>query len=175
MVIQTGQREGHAGLCKAADDPRLKAPEDWRTPGRFALSMCRRDARQRPGVRRPSAALNSRQRGALIFEVLMAMTILIIAVLPLGFTLTADAGLFRVTYQRAVAMEIVDGEIEILAAGGWHDIPEGSHPYSVHANAAANLPPGRFRVTRAGNHLRLEWSAAKKSGIGPVVREVTVK
>jgi hypothetical protein len=115
------------------------------------------------------------QRASLIFEVLMAMAILLIAVLPLGYALTSDAKLFRATYQRAVAMEIVDGEIEILAAGGWRDIPEGSRPYAVHANAAANLPPGRFLLTRDGSHLRLEWSAANKSGIGTIIREVTVK
>jgi hypothetical protein len=112
---------------------------------------------------------------ALIFEVVMAMTILIIAVLPLGMTLNSDARLFGATYQKAVAMEIVDGEIEILAAGGWRNLPEGTRPYAVRADAAANLPPGQFLLTRAGNHLRLEWSAAKKSGIGTIVREVTVK
>ncbi len=117
----------------------------------------------------------ARQRGALVLEVIMAMTILIIAVLPLGLTLNSDARLFRATYQKAVAMEIVDGEIEILAAGGWHDISEGAHPYAVHANSAANLPPGQFLLTRTGNHLRLEWSATKKSGIGRIVREATVK
>jgi hypothetical protein len=111
----------------------------------------------------------------MIFEVVMAMAILIIAVLPLGFALNSDAKLFRTTYQRAVAMEIVDGEIEILAAGLWRDIPEGARPYAVHANAATNLPPGQFLLTRAGGHLRLEWSAAKKTGIGSIIREVTVK
>jgi hypothetical protein len=118
--------------------------------------------------------IRARQRGALIFEVLMAMTIVTIAVIPLGFTLRSDAGLFRVTYQRAVAMEIVDGELEILAAGGLRGIPEGTQPYNVHAASAANLPPGRFLLTRAGNHLRLEWTG-KKKGIGLVVREVVVK
>ena len=72
-------------------------------------------------------------------------------------------------------MEIVDGEIEILSAGGWRDIPEGTRPYAVHANAAANLPPGQFLVTRTGNHFRLEWSSEKKSGIGTITREVIVK
>jgi len=118
---------------------------------------------------------SARRRGGLIFEVVMAMTLLVVAVLPLGFTLNSDARLFGATYQRAVAMEIVDGEIEILAAGGWRDVPEGTRPYAVHAEAAANLPPGQFLLTRAGNHLRLEWSPAKKSGIGTIVREVTVK
>jgi hypothetical protein len=35
---------------------RLKAPEDWRTPGRFALFVHRQNSRQRFGLRRPSAA-----------------------------------------------------------------------------------------------------------------------
>src|SRR5208282_1269932 len=95
----------------------------------------------------------ARERAAVLFEVVMALAILIIAVLPLGSSLLSDAKLFRVTYQHAVAMEIVDGEMEILAAGAWRDIPEGAATYPVHANAAANLPPGRFLLTRAGNHL----------------------
>jgi hypothetical protein len=35
---------------------RLKAPEGWRTPGRFALFVHRQNSRQRFGLRRPSAA-----------------------------------------------------------------------------------------------------------------------
>ena len=108
-------------------------------------------------------------------EMVMAMAILVIAMLPLAFSVNSDARLFRATYQRAVAMEIVDGEMEILAAGAWRDFPEGPQPYTVHANAAANLPPGQFQLTRTGHHLRLEWRPRKKQGIGPVVREVTVK
>jgi hypothetical protein len=116
-----------------------------------------------------------KQRGFMMTEMVMAMAILVIAMLPLSFSVNSDAKLFRATYQRAVAMEIVDGEIEILAAGEWRNFPEGAHPYTVHANAAANLPPGQFQLTRTGQHLRLEWSSTKKQGIGPVVREVTVK
>lgn len=117
----------------------------------------------------------ARQCGAIITEMMVAMAILTIAVLPLGYTIRADARMLRASYQHAVAMEIVDGEMEILASGAWRDIPEGARPYGVHAKAATNLPPGRFLLTRAGNHLRLEWSSAKKSGIGTIVREVTVK
>ncbi|MGD0813593.1 MAG: prepilin-type N-terminal cleavage/methylation domain-containing protein [Verrucomicrobiota bacterium] len=117
----------------------------------------------------------SKQRGFAMAEMVMAMAILVIAMLPLSFSVNADARLFRGTYQRAVAMEIVDGEIEVLAAGEWRDFPEGAHSYVVHANAAANLPPGQFLLTRNGPHLRLEWSSTKKQGIGPVVREVTLK
>jgi len=116
-----------------------------------------------------------KQRGIVMAELVMAMAILMIALLPLAFSVNSDARLFRATYQRAVAMEIVDGEMEILAAGAWRNFPEGAHPYTVHAKAAANLPAGQFQLTRTGQHLRLEWSSTKKQGIGPVVREVTVK
>jgi hypothetical protein len=117
----------------------------------------------------------AKRRGILLAEMAMAMAILFIAVLPLAFSINSDARLFRATYRRAVAMEIVDGEMEILAAGQWRNFPEGAHPYLIHANAAANLPAGQFQLTRTGQHLRLEWLPAKKQGIGPVVREVTVK
>jgi hypothetical protein len=117
----------------------------------------------------------SKHSGFAMAELVMAMAIMVIAMLPLSFSVNADARLFRATYQRAVAMEIVDGEIEILAAGEWRNFPEGAHPYIVHAYAAANLPPGQFLLTRTGPHLRLEWSSTKKQGIGPVVREVTAK
>jgi len=113
-------------------------------------------------------------RGILLTEMVVAMPILAIALLPLGYAAASTAKLFRANYERAVAMEIVDGEMEILAAGEWRAFPEGPQPYTVHAKAAANLPPGQFQFTRAGNHLRLEWSSTEKRGIGAVVREVTV-
>ena len=117
---------------------------------------------------------NTKSRGMLLAELAVAIAILAIALLPLGYAAGSNARLFRAKYERAVAMEIVDGEMEILAAGEWRAFPEGSHPYAVNAKAAGNLPPGKFQFTRAGNHLRLEWSSTEKRGILGVVREVTV-
>ena len=109
-------------------------------------------------------------------EAVVAMGILVIAVVPLGYMFLKDARLFRMAYQRAVAVEMVDGEMEILAAGEWQSFPDGTHVYPVRLEAGTRLPPGRFQFIRAGKHLRLEWSpAAPKTGIGTVVREVTVK
>jgi hypothetical protein len=108
-------------------------------------------------------------------EMTMAMAILVIAIFPLAYSTHKEARYFRATYQRAVAMEIVDGEMEILVAGDWRTLPEGTQPWRVPARAAQNLPPGQFLLTRTGNHLRLEWSAAEHKGIGRIVREVTLK
>jgi hypothetical protein len=107
-------------------------------------------------------------------EMIVAIAILVIAVLPMGYAAGANARRLRAEYERAVAVEIVDGEMEILAAGAWRAFPEGRQVYSVQAKAAANLPPGQFQFTRTGNHLRLQWKSNENRGIGVVVREVTV-
>ncbi|HEX4262804.1 MAG TPA: hypothetical protein VH597_00585 [Verrucomicrobiae bacterium] len=108
-------------------------------------------------------------------ELIVAMAILVIAVLPIGYSLIVETRFLKANYQHVVAMEIVDGEMEILAAGEWRSAPEGAHPYPIHALAATNLPPGQFQLTRTGNHLRLEWNPNQPRGIGDVVREVTLK
>ena len=108
-------------------------------------------------------------------ELMFGIAILVMAVIPIGFSLLNDARVVHTNYQRAIAMEIVDGEMEILAAGEWRSTAEGSHPYSVHAAAVANLPAGQFTLTRNGNHLRLDWKADQLRGLGIISREVTVK
>lgn len=108
-------------------------------------------------------------------EIVVAMAILLTAMLPMGDSVINEGRLLRSTYQRAIAMEIVDGEMEILAAGEWRAFPEGAQDYKVQASAATNLPTGQFRFTRQTNHLRLEWAPTNTHGIGAVIREVTLK
>ena len=113
--------------------------------------------------------------GMLMVDLFVAMAIFALAIMPLAFSYVRETRLLRAEYFRGVAMEIVDGEMEILVAGEWRNLPDGLQPYAVHAGAAANLPPGRFQLTKTGNHLRLEWASDRRQGIGTVVREVTFK
>jgi len=114
------------------------------------------------------------QRGVLEIDLAMAMLILAVAIMPLAFSLTKEHAAFRADYYRAVADEVVDGEMEILAAGDWKNFPDGSSTYTVHSRAAANLPSGHFVLTKTAHHLQLEWQPDKRRGIGAVVREVTI-
>ena len=101
-----------------------------------------------------------KERGsALLAELIGAMLVLTLAIMPITVMLLKDQRACREYYYKAVAMEIVDGEMEILAAGGVGGISEGSQPYAVNAAAATNLPPGKFTLTREGKTLRLEWQA----------------
>lgn len=117
----------------------------------------------------------SRERGLLMTEMVVAMAIIVIAVLPLAYSIVYEQRLLRAEYNRAVAMEIVDGEMEVLAAGEWRAFKKGTQPYPVHVHAAKNLLPGRFELTITAEHLRLEWLPANEGEGGKVVREVKVK
>jgi hypothetical protein len=104
------------------------------------------------------------------------MAVLMIAIFPLIYSFAAEQKMLRACYQRALATEIVDGEMEVLKAGQWRAWEPGSHPYLVQADAATNLPPGHFILTLTTNRLRLEWRpTAKTSGRGSAVaREATL-
>ena len=115
------------------------------------------------------------RRGFLMVDAVVAMAILSLAIVPLGFSFARERQVLKIEYLHGVANEIVDGEMEILAAGDWKNFPDGAQNYTVHSQAAANLPLGHFQLTKTGNHLRLEWKPDKRQGIGAAVREVTDK
>ena len=111
----------------------------------------------------------------LMTELMIAMAVLVIAVLPITYSIASEQKLLRIYYNRAVAMEIVDGEMEALAAGEWRAFNEGTHDYAVRANSAKNLPPGKFLLTVSGKHIRLEWLPEQRDHGGKVIREATGK
>jgi len=113
----------------------------------------------------------NRNRGWLMIELLAAISLLVAALLPLAYSLASEKKLARSQYQRAVAMEIVDGEFEALLAGQWRAFAPGTHQYQVKAASATNLPPGQFLLTLGENNLRLEWKPEVKHQGGTVIRE----
>ncbi len=108
-------------------------------------------------------------------DLLVAMAIIAVAMIPLSAGFMTEQKVLRAHYWHAVAMEIVDGEMEILVAGEWRALPEGTQAYPVKAGAAKNLPPGRFTLTRTGKSLRLEWTPDKGGSGGIVAREAVAK
>jgi hypothetical protein len=122
-------------------------------------------------IRSVKSILSRRRRGALITEVVIAMGILTFAMLPLAFSFVREQKLTRAYFNRAIVMEIIDGEMEALMAGEWRAFTPGAQNYPVRAEAAKSLPPGKFVLTLAGDRVRLEWQPEKSGKGGPVVRE----
>src|SRR6187401_1399746 len=125
-------------------------------------------------IRSQQLNLRRRERGALATELLVAGVILVIAVLPLAYSFGHEQKFLRVCYNRAVAMEIVDGEMEILVAGEWRAFKEGTQEYTPHSMAITNLPVRTLQLTLTGKQLKLEWRPPGRDKGGHVVREVTL-
>jgi hypothetical protein len=116
-----------------------------------------------------------REAASLMVELLVAIALLVGVLFPLVYSIASEKRLARSYYQRAVAMELVDGELEVLAAGTWKSFQTGTQDYRVNPVAATNLPPGRFLLTVETNKVRLEWRPSVMDHGGPVVREVSVR
>jgi hypothetical protein len=121
------------------------------------------------------ASQSVRQRGSLMTELLIAMALLLGTLIPFAYSIHSERLYARAAYHRAVAMEIVDGEMEVLLAGGLRAFQPGTHAYPIRAGAATNLPPGQFLLTVEANKVRLEWDPTVKQHGLRVVREVMVK
>lgn len=122
-----------------------------------------------------TSSRSARQCGALMTELLIAMALLLSSLIPLAYFIQSERAMARSCYYRAVAVEIVDGEMEALVAGGWRAFEPGTHKYPVRAGALTNLPPGQFLLTVETNKLRLEWIPSLKRRGGHVVREAMLK
>lgn len=116
-----------------------------------------------------------RRRGMTILEVVVATSILGIVIAAFAGVHWSEQKFARECYYRAIAMQIVDGEMERLAAGEWKAYAKGSHAYEVRAESARNLPPGRFRLTIGEKSVRLEWIPAHIVAGSRVVREAAIR
>ncbi len=114
-------------------------------------------------------------RGSLSVELALAAGILAAVLLPLSLAFPRDQAALRSRYYRAVAIEIVDGEMEVLAAGEWAAFSPGRQPYPVGAKAAEHLPPGGFFLTLTPDRIRLEWIPEARGAGGIVAREALRK
>src|SRR4051812_20757548 len=115
-----------------------------------------------------------RTQGWLVAELMFALGVIVVALIPLAYSFRSEQKLLRAHYNQAVAMEIIDGEMELLHAGDWRNILEGEHPYRTTAHAATNLPTGGFFLSRTGAAVRLEWRPTKKGAGGKVVRDILI-
>jgi hypothetical protein len=117
----------------------------------------------------------SKQHAFLQIDLAVGLAILALAVVPLGYSFARERHALRNEYNRSVLVELVDGEMEILAAGAAKDLPDGTQNYPVSARALEKMPLGHFQLAKAGNRLRLEWEPDEKCGVSAIAREATLK
>jgi len=112
-----------------------------------------------------------RRDGVILIEAIVAIGLLAVMVTVFAAAQHTERRALLTQYRRAVAMSIVDGEMEVLAAGEWRAWDEGQHPYPVRVEAARNLPEGVFTLTRRAKSVQLAWRPARGA---PIAREATL-
>ena len=114
------------------------------------------------------------RHGSIMIELVVAIGILTTALLPFAYSYMNEQHQCHMAYVRAIAMELVDGQMEILAAGRWREVGgDGVYDYPVNAGAARNLSPGKFTLTVHGRQLRLEWRPDNPRQCRPIIREAS--
>jgi hypothetical protein len=114
-------------------------------------------------------------RGFLEVDMMVGLAILALALVPLGYSFARERKVLRIEYYQSVINELVDGEMEILAAGAAKNLPDGVQPLEVSSRAAAKLPASHYELTKSGVHLRLAWLPDEKCGISAVIRKSTIQ
>lgn len=105
-------------------------------------------------------------------DLAVAFALLVLALFPLAYSFSYEQKVCRSYYFRAIAGEIVDGELEKVVAGDLKKYAEGANAFATKLKAATNLPPGKFILTRATGKMRLEWIPDHSGNGGRIMREV---
>lgn len=123
---------------------------------------------------RPTTRLTNRL-AFLQLDVAVAITVLALVFIPLSVSSSGDLDLARRQYFEAVALQLIDGEMDVLLAGERRKYTPGEHQIKPVGEAVQNLPEGEFVLTVHDQKLTLAWVPNKRAKWGRVERVVELK
>ena len=117
----------------------------------------------------------ARCRAFLQLDIAVAITVLALVFIPLSISSSGDLDLARRHYFEAVALQLIDGEMDVLLAGERRKHTTGEHRITPIGEAVQNLPEGEFVLTVHDQKLTLAWVPTKRAKWGRVERVVELK
>ena len=123
---------------------------------------------------RPTTRLANRL-AFLQLDVAVAITFLALVFIPLSISSSGDLDLARRHYFEAVALQLIDGEMDVLLAGERRKYTTGEHRIKPVGEAVQNLPEGEFVLSVQDEKLTLAWMPKKLAKWGRVERVVQLK
>ena len=117
----------------------------------------------------------ARCRAFLQLDVAVAITVLALVFIPLSISSSGDLDLARRQYFEAVALQLIDGEMDVLLAGERRKYTPGEYGITPVGEAVQNLPEGKFVLTVKQKQLTLAWVPTKRAKWGRVERVVELK
>ena len=117
----------------------------------------------------------ARRRAFLQLDVAIALTLLALVFIPLSVSSSGGLDLARRHYFEAVALQLIDGEMDVLLAGERRKYTLGEYGITPVGEAVQNLPEGKFVLTVKQKQLTLTWVPTKRAKWGRVERVVQLK
>ena len=100
-------------------------------------------------------------------DLMLAVSILMLLFIPFGVTSSGKLDLARRQHFEAVALQMIDGELDVLLAGERQKYPLGETPPG---EAVKTLPVGEFILIVKEKQLFLAWVPEKEAKWGRVER-----
>ena len=123
---------------------------------------------------RPTTRL-AKRLAFLQLDVAIALTVLALVFIPLSVSSSGGLDLARRHYFEAVALQLIDGEMDVLLAGERQKYTTGEHRIKPGGDAVQNLPEGEFVLSVQDEKLTLAWMPKKLAKWGRVERVVELK
>ena len=108
-------------------------------------------------------------------DVALAVSILLLVFIPFSVTSSSKLDLARRQHFKAVALQMIDGELDVLMAGERQKYIPGEHKITPPGEAVKTQPVGEFILTVQENPRTIAWVPEKEAKWGRVEREVTLK
>ena len=120
---------------------------------------------------------NCEKHRFLLTELIVALGIIAMVMLPLASSYFKEDKLLKALYFRSVAEQILDGEREALMAGDWRKYPPGTYLLSIKSDAFSQLPEKEVLLTVSDVEGRkrkfvLNWKPKNATGIKKISKEV---
>ena len=117
----------------------------------------------------------ARRRAFLQLDMAIALSLLALVFIPLSVSSSGGLDLARRHYFEAVALQLIDGEMDVLLAGERRKYTLGEYGITPVGEAVQNLPEGKFVLTVKQKQLTLTWVPTKRAKWGRVERVVQLK
>ena len=117
----------------------------------------------------------ARRRAFLQLDMAIALSLLALVFIPLSVSSSGGLDLARRHYFEAVALQLIDGEMDVLLAGERRKYTTGEHRIKPVGDAVQNLPEGKFVLTVQDEKLTMAWVPTKRAKWGRVERVVQLK
>ena len=123
---------------------------------------------------RPTTRL-AKRLAFLQLDVAIALMVLALVFIPLSVSSSGGLDLARRHYFEAVALQLIDGEMDVLLAGERRKYTTGEHRIKPVGESVQNLPAGEFVLSVQDEKLTLAWMPKKLAKWGRVERVVQLK